>query len=151
MYKPFEVAKEVGLAHSTLRWWSNRFASELSEFAGKNPDSDGRSHRRYTEADVHALKIASSCLRQGMSDTQILARLKQLRLERDAEGHDVDPDALRLEIAAKSQTINVLQEEVATLRDALRSAQHVGASFRSLENEAADAVRGEREAKTQLV
>jgi DNA-binding transcriptional MerR regulator len=64
MLRPKEVRAQLAVSASTLRVWSNEFKNYLSPAARTSP-ALGRTHRRYTAADVQVLERISQLLQRG--------------------------------------------------------------------------------------
>jgi DNA-binding transcriptional MerR regulator len=85
---PSEVANQLQVSPSTLRRWSNEFASFLSDAAGR-PSSEpegGTSHRRYSDGDLETLMTVKGLLAEGLTYVQVGKRLEALRLRGSAAG-----------------------------------------------------------------
>lgn len=95
--RPAEVATRIGLAPSTLRLYSVRFAALLSPGAANPPPSaDGRpGHRTYTRADVAVLQRAKALLDDGLTYDEALAALAPNHL---AAGGDLASTSAELRV-----------------------------------------------------
>jgi DNA-binding transcriptional MerR regulator len=70
--RPSVVAKQLGVSSATLRRWSRRFEEHLDL-----ADGEGRTHRRYTAADLALLTQVKGYLEQGWTYEQVAVQLDQ--------------------------------------------------------------------------
>ncbi|MHB8991711.1 MAG: MerR family transcriptional regulator [Chloroflexota bacterium] len=137
-YRPQEVADKLGISPSTLRLWSNRFASALSDQARKiAPGGAGTAaQRRYRDEDLETLIKAKELLSQGLTYEETKRRLRQAADPRPADpqppesppapalnAQDMDAflASLRETLEAKDKTIAALKESLAFLDVYLRT------------------------------
>ncbi len=139
LYRPRDVASELGIAPSTLRLWSVQFASELSDAARKAAAGNSApwAQRRYTEEDVELLRQAKTLLLQGLTYDEVKPRLRRVTLpaptpQEEAEERPVMARALPGNVAnsvasleealkAKDKTISTLKESMGFLEAYLRA------------------------------
>jgi DNA-binding transcriptional MerR regulator len=124
---PSEVANQLQVSPSTLRRWSNEFASFLSDAAGR-PTSEpegGTSHRRYTDGDLETLMTVKGLLAEGLTYVQVGKRLEALRLRRNSIDQpetvpDTDSRALGWSLHDESSVapaVTVLADTLHTVAD----------------------------------
>ena len=70
-FTPQQVANLVSIADRTLRHWSTRFSSYLSDDAHSAATEHGKSHRKYTAQDVELLRRIRSMSEQRMRLSEI--------------------------------------------------------------------------------
>src|SRR5919205_3905417 len=75
LYRPREAAAQLGIAPTTLRLWSTRFAALLRPSARK--EEGGGAHRRYTAADLRVLSRAKPLLADGLTYAEVQRRLRE--------------------------------------------------------------------------
>ncbi len=128
-YRPIEVAQSLGISSSTLRLWSNQFASLLSEQARKEPSGSGSApaQRRYTDDDLRLLTLAKELLDQGLTYEDTRTRLQPPAAPALTHGATPPPQAgttstqgeadltraLQEALQVKDRTIAALQESLA--------------------------------------
>ncbi|MGE5619978.1 MAG: MerR family transcriptional regulator [Sphingomonadaceae bacterium] len=80
LYRPQDIAAKLGIAPSTLRLWSARFAGQLSDAARKSPNGLAMpaAQRRYTDDDLEVLLKVKSLLGQGHTYQEVEHRLRAL-------------------------------------------------------------------------
>ncbi len=153
-YRPLELAQALGISSSTLRLWSNQFASLLSDLARKQSAGAPTAQRRYTEGDLDILTQAKELLTQGLTYEETRRRLARHRpasqtsvatLSHEHEAStsplQIDPfTSLREAIEAKDNTIAALKESLAFMDVYLRTVLQ----------EREDAIARERLLKQQL-
>lgn len=158
-YRPQEVADRLGISPSTLRLWSNHFASELSDQARKIAAGGAGSaaQRRYGDEDLDTLVKAKELLGQGLTYEETKRRLRQAAQPRLAEpqpaeslptpartAQDIDASlaSLRETLEAKDRTIAALKESLAFLdvylRTVLQEREDARARERLLQREVAE-------------
>jgi len=129
LYRPGEVASQLGIAGSTLRLWSVRFAEELSEQASKaSAESSGQwAQRRYTEEDLELLSKVKSLLAQGLTYQEVKRQLRASSRppttapprRPDAARPDPLPDGLEIRMAALQEEIRAKDKTIAALKESL--------------------------------
>ncbi len=117
VYRPQDVAEQLGISPSTLRLWSNHFAEALSDRARKVA-ADGAAaaaQRRYTEEDLETLTRAKELLAQGLTYEETGRQLRPT---------PVPPAAAPREIGESLQSspqLHELQVTLASLRETLEA------------------------------
>lgn len=82
LYRPQDVAAQLGVSSPTLRLWSSHFADDLSPYARKSaPSGQTAAQRRYTDDDVAKLLQIKLLLRQGLTFEQARGQLHEGRPE----------------------------------------------------------------------
>ncbi len=130
LYRPREIASELGIAPSTLRLWSVQFGNELSDPARKASvdNSAPWAQRRYTEEDLEVLLRVKAMLVQGLTYDEVKRRLHRESLPAAAPRREVEGDraarALLPEDAASSlaslnETLKAKDKTIATLKESL--------------------------------
>lgn len=124
---PSEVANQLQVSPSTLRRWSNEFASFLSDAAGRpiSEPEGGTSHRRYTDDDLETLMSIKGLLAEGLTYFQVGKRLEALALRRAPEedletGQEADTRALGWSLRDGSPVapaVTVLADTLHTVAD----------------------------------
>lgn len=141
LYRPQDVAAQLGVSSPTLRLWSSNFADDLSPYARKSaPTGQAAAQRRYTDDDVARLLHIKSLLRQGLTFDQVKQRLREPMLEVRPAGRVIeqplvqalstnlpgeqfqpsDP-AVAEQLSVKDSTIAALREALAAKEKALRA------------------------------
>ncbi len=145
-YRPQEIAEKLGIAPSTLRLWSTRFANLLSNSARKDPETNPGpwAQRRYIDSDLEALLQVKALLGQGLTYEDARRRLlpparnsgTQLREQPPARvGTQPAPaptapfpasashpiTAMQEALAAKDKTIDALKESLEFLNAYLQA------------------------------
>ena len=69
---PQAVSQELDISSATLRRWADEFADYLSTDANSD---QGKSHRRYSDQDVEALRAIKDLLNTGMTYEQVHQQL----------------------------------------------------------------------------
>lgn len=107
---PQEIAARLDISPSTLRRWSDEFSDSLSEQASS---PGGKSHRRYTEADMELLLNVKTLMSNGLTYEQVRTRLSQ-RPESEAAATSmmVQPEeaSLAMGMSYFSEAINELHQ-----------------------------------------
>jgi DNA-binding transcriptional MerR regulator len=140
MYRPREIAAELGISPSTLRLWSTRFAPLLSDGARK--DSAGTTaQRRYATEDIDVLRQAQQLLSRGRTYAETAEELAESTAptkDNSPKAAETGPafpatlppvtlepalKALRDGLEAKDAAISTLQDTLSFLDVYLKSAQ----------------------------
>ena len=129
LYRPREIASELGIAPSTLRLWSVQFGKELSDPARKASveNSAPWAQRRYTEEDLEILLRVKSMLVQGLTYDEVKRRLHRESLpaaapRREVEGDRVAralPEDAASSLASLNETLKAKDKTIATLKESL--------------------------------
>lgn len=129
MYRPREIAAELGISPSTLRLWSTRFAPLLSDGARKD-DAGPTAQRRYDDADLQTLRRVQDLLKQGQTYSQVADALTPKQAPPNHQspqppqtGAAVAPIPVEVSadnaLAAFHDTLEAKDAVIATLRDSL--------------------------------
>ncbi|MHB0871753.1 MAG: MerR family transcriptional regulator [Chloroflexota bacterium] len=130
LYRPQDIAAKLGIAPSTLRLWSARFAGELSDAARKSPAGalGPAAQRRYTPEDLHVLFQIKGLLGQGNSYPEAKRLLQALPPPSCQQSTSAAPEHIGVSAQASSaQALAPLQEAlgardrtIAALRESLQ-------------------------------
>lgn len=105
---PQEVARQLEISPSSLRRWSDEFADHLSAEASS---SQGKSHRRYTDADLDTLKTVKNLMSAGMTYEQVRQHLElQPATSNGEQTALVNPENLSMAMAFMAQAIDNITE-----------------------------------------
>ncbi len=126
LYRPREIAAELGIAPSTLRLWSVHFASELSDSARKASAEAPWARRRYTDEDLEILLQAKSLLDQGLTYQETKRRLRPSPSLPAVQPQDevsrkegVLPQETRDSLASLQEALKARDKTITTLRESL--------------------------------
>lgn len=129
MYRPRDIALSLGISPSTLRLWSTRFATHLSESARKEFGGP-TGQRRYTDDDLTALRRVKGHLDQGLTYAetgQTLAKATNIGSEQPQRVVERTDSVVRVEvnaflapaIQALKEGIDAKEGTISTLKDSL--------------------------------
>lgn len=131
--RPREIIQALGISAATLRLWSINFAPVLSPSAQRSVSPNGTStQRRYTPQDLAYFKRAQQLLKTSHTYEEVLTRLQNeptpietaspsapdLSAETRLATGETHPVMLAFQeaLAAKDETIRVLQAQIEDLR-----------------------------------
>ncbi|MBI4319014.1 MAG: MerR family transcriptional regulator [Chloroflexi bacterium] len=132
LLKPGETCVRLGIASSTLRLYSSKFAEVLSESARSPGTAGGRlGHRVYTARDILVLSKGKELLAQGLTYEQVLGELRLAVPGLKPRGRAVAADESVAGDGARAAVEVVAGEAlVATLRAAVASADRAVDAYR---------------------
>jgi DNA-binding transcriptional MerR regulator len=105
---PQEVARQLDISPATLRRWSDEFADQLSAEARS---TQGKSHRRYSEADLEALQAVKNMMGAGMTYEQVRQHLSSHAPATDGEETAlINPERVGTSMAFLSTAIENITE-----------------------------------------
>ncbi len=129
LYRPHDVAAKLGIAPSTLRLWSARFADELSDAARRSPTGavGPAAQRRYTPEDLDVLFQIKGLLNEGNSYPEVKRRLQALPPPSCRQSAGAAPEHTGVSLQPSTHALAPLQEAlvardrtIAALRESLQ-------------------------------
>ena len=115
-HRPSEVATRLGVSVSTLRRWSQQFASYLSDKAQSSDEETSR-HRRYADEDLATLIDVKQLLTEGYTYSQVRRRLEVLRAGSGPEGEAYAIVATEEPPISMSPAVSLFSDTLHTVAD----------------------------------